>query len=120
MNWYLYCCPQCKKLITRYKEPLIMKDGRPKKWIRSWCEEKGIDARIQLVEGKIMEWQPIETAPKDGTEIILWNKSWQSPHSGYYGWRGWEQAYECGPWKNQPTHWMPLPEPPKRRRRRYD
>lgn len=57
-----------------------------------------------------MSWQPIETAPKDGTfvlavtesgyrVIVQWcaDKFWRSnvPHA-------WE-----------PTHWMPLPEPPQ-------
>ena len=67
MNWCLYRCPHCKKIVKRY---WLNKDGTPKKWIRSWCEEKGIDVRIQLVEGEMMEWQPIETVPKDRPILI--------------------------------------------------
>lgn len=58
------------------------------------------------------EWQPIETAPRDGREILIWTKSrevekavylsrkdaWVSPDGGY--------GYE-------PSHWMPLPTPPE-------
>ena len=59
------------------------------------------------------EWQPIKSAPRDGTRIIVYrpgkhnypkvavdfchapiNCWWHSPSDG------------------QPTHWMPLPEPP--------
>lgn len=62
------------------------------------------------------EWQPIETAPKTGEEIILahgnfvWIDSWQTDegleNGGY-----WE---ECETWTTPqvPSHWMPLPEPP--------
>ena len=61
-----------------------------------------------------MAWQPIETAPKDGTTVLLaWpsgmvtagyrsryeNVGWATPHGTYSG------VY-------QPTHWQPLPPAP--------
>ena len=62
------------------------------------------------------KWQPIETAPKDGTRVIL-NDSLHT-QIGFYS-----TALDCGEclgWVNDegivslnPTHWMPLPEPPK-------
>lgn len=53
MDWYLYRCPHCKKIVKRCGdgEYILKPDGTPKKWIGSWCEEKGVDARIQLVKG---------------------------------------------------------------------
>lgn len=72
-----------------------------------------------------MSWQPIETAQKDGSFVDLWADE-DCPDSNYYQGRvadctfnaargrfesvsGWGQVF---PVKN-PTHWMPLPEPPK-------
>ena len=66
-----------------------------------------------------MAWQPIETAPKDGTWILLtevlegqmitghpfilyWDDRW-----------GWGDIY--GKRDVNPTHWMPLPDPPVRK-----
>lgn len=60
------------------------------------------------------EWQPIETAPKDGTEIIVLmgakdiRLGWYfAPSSTTRGWL--DQSSK----KIRPTHWMPLPDPPK-------
>lgn len=73
------------------------------------------------------KWQPIETAPKDGTWIISWNGDEVAPAS--WGDNSEYQRGEVGwcygsPWyggtlydginimKTQPTHWMPLPDAP--------
>ncbi len=77
-------------------------------------------------------WQPIETAPKDGTDVMLSNGksvsvgSWlhqepvirerrdldgryidQDEFDGFEGWVDWG-----GGMQPAPTHWMPLPPPP--------
>lgn len=82
------------------------------------------------------EWQPIETAPRDGTEIIgiFSNDYGDQPKPTVYGpwtiafrngawWASWDDASVIeaeGYWgcdfkgaPIDPTHWMPLPEPPK-------
>lgn len=59
------------------------------------------------------KWKPIDTAPKDGTEVIGWGPSWDKPSL-----MEWDTLRNRG-WRNlsngekNPTHWMPLPEPPK-------
>ena len=73
-----------------------------------------------------MEWQPIETAPKDGTILIgkipnespdlnreiKWAFGWCSLYK--WEWAGMRKAT----WlklneEHQPTHWQPLPKPPQ-------
>ena len=61
-----------------------------------------------------MEWQPIETAPKDGTRVLLARRDWlESMALGFW-------SDDLGEWKSVigasflgATHWAPLPEPPK-------
>lgn len=82
------------------------------------------------------EWQPIETAPKDGTEIIgcfsdnygyqdeptvfgPWTIRWKG-NMWVSSWDGYGVIEYMGDFGTdyktpdvQPTHWLPLPEPPK-------
>lgn len=59
------------------------------------------------------EWQPIETAPKDNIPILAYCKGdvckvwWQTDFLD--GSQYWQNEADSEP---QPTHWMPLPEPP--------
>lgn len=61
-------------------------------------------------------WQPIETCPRDGREVLLAAKPpnhlwWKYGVGGYTAWKhaailfDWNYAFP-------PTHWMPLPPPP--------
>lgn len=68
------------------------------------------------------EWKPIDTAPKDGTEIIGANNC----YVGVFHWDSqghirkgqprpfWSQWFYPQHWSraHQPTHWLPLPAPP--------
>ena len=64
-------------------------------------------------------WQPIETAPRDGAFVLVWNGYWISaakywePYDGTYR-RGWvsETTELLELIEPQPTHWMPLPAAP--------
>jgi len=65
-------------------------------------------------------WQPIETAPKDGTEILAYDEmvlrvSWQDEWlSDDYAWHlGTCLMFGNSETKCSPTHWMPLPAPPE-------
>lgn len=58
-------------------------------------------------------WQPIETAPKDGSVLMLWTKYGEYPIFGKYS-ATYDEWLEYGgsEYKFTPTHWMPLPAAP--------
>lgn len=83
------------------------------------------------------EWQPIETAPKDGTEIDIWeychDPAWRPDEHGIehgmrltvvrWGGEYWEQFDQvgmagagfyscCNNGHYTISHWMPIPRPP--------
>ena len=76
-----------------------------------------------------MKWKPIETAPKDGTKILVYGlfageiigtsgeqtigvAFWDGGRSDYvnFHWKAANTDAYAGWWR--PTHWMPLPDPP--------
>lgn len=75
-----------------------------------------------------MNWQPIETAPKDGALILFWDEL-SGYEVGYWGECkdyladdddsviiGWTDGMNpiVGDGENfQPSYWMPLPPPPQ-------
>lgn len=81
------------------------------------------------------DWQDIDSAPKDGSMFLAYN-----PFMGVYstsytiGWKKTDgtidmeyRGFPCGQssgmlgrWDCQPTHWMPLPEPPSGQITRFD
>jgi len=80
-----------------------------------------------------MNWQPIETAPKDGTPLLLFcnptpalsghmepDEVFRSRMTTGYFDKHYHEWWLCVFWGYEseatlyedPTHWMPLPEPP--------
>lgn len=58
-----------------------------------------------------MEWQPIETAPKDGADILTYSRHHMSVRYWGEGEDG-EMAWQPRIRGEFPTHWIPLPAPP--------
>lgn len=79
---------------------------------RYW-EGRYRDVAAEL-EAALPQWQPIETAPKDNTPILVPTNAhsdgivivrWYT-YNGLAAWRDWDEDVHF------PTHWMPLPQPP--------
>lgn len=74
-----------------------------------------------MAEGEARRWKAIESAPKDGTAIDVWSdgcrhcdvewavekKAWATYGYDSMEHLGWHVL------KPQPTHWTPIPAPPK-------
>lgn len=69
------------------------------------------------------DWQPISTAPKDGTVIQVWHAIHGCPVSVMWKEEGfrfrgeilhWIERTYTSSWPERAfTHWMPLPQPPE-------
>lgn len=55
------------------------------------------------------DWQPIETAPRDGTEVLLHQSRWVTIGCFDPDDNSW-WCVEGG--EIEPDHWQPLPAPP--------
>lgn len=79
-------------------------------------------------------WLPIESAPRDGTAVLVMRDIWPGTETGRatecsghntYVAEWWSEEGVCGEWvcymdmisdplcPVEPTHWQPLPEPPQ-------
>ena len=107
---YIATCNECGETRDMAFYPLI----QPQKVPPLYSPDEGKFNGADIGLGKplnVSPWFPIETAPKDGTRVLL------------YGFDGYEAIF--GVWnkqwvwadylsnRSQPTHWMPSPEPPK-------
>jgi hypothetical protein len=62
-----------------------------------------------------MDWQPIETAPKDGMLILAYDGQEGYPCAvvrWVAHWGAWAGYYSGVDPLDEPTHWMPIPVPP--------
>ena len=75
-------------------------------------------ARAALAVVPVPEWQPIETAPRDGRLLLC--ASMTNQLHGYYDRAVLRYISELQGWSCpglsglSPTHWQPLPAPPER------
>ena len=98
--------------------------------IMAWGRKCAVQARERE---PLTEWLPIETAPKDGTAVLVMRDIWPGSKTGRaekcvghntYVAAWWADEGNSGEWvcymdrieepicPIKPTHWMPLPPPP--------
>lgn len=106
-------------------------EGVEGEWVSAADHDRVVQERDALA--RRVTWQPIETAPKDGSPMLLWDAEreipivgmWvsfagtNSPESYEPAYSGWDSMSGVPTWLDaspdaQPTHWMPLPAPPVR------
>lgn len=111
----------------------IVLSGYTSKDVSVWVDwTTGVDAGLKLhislgdlefiEESYINDWQPIETAPKDGTKVDLWwvsvvfdERACRIPDCWYsFGaWRHDQGKYGFPEIGEKITHWKPITSPPK-------
>lgn len=89
---------------------------------RRWSRNCGGDCLACMAEAGDPEcvaamtgWRPIETVPKDGTELLLYRPAWAyNVLTGAWS-KDHEQWWVDGALSNPAhfTHWMPLPPEPR-------
>lgn len=102
-------------------------------WFKALTLEEKEAAFMDLYRTK-NEWQPIESAPKDGTYVLLYYPAWKREvWIGHYwitetlnygkstgrreAWyaNGMASLFSTSKTEPQPTHWLPLPLPPEKK-----
>ena len=74
------------------------------------------DATAALAAYRTAAWRPIETAPKDGTRMLVYRPSGRynltlvgvDLRDNHYDGTWWHSRQD-----EQPTHWQPMPQPPE-------
>jgi len=125
-NIELKACPFCGEgadyLIVDHLEGTVM---RPAFCIR--CDYCGASCRhtdrgdhVSIWNTRAPQWQPIETAPKDGTAVLATSAHMKGPNGEPVAWAAvFDQERErlVATWDGEPlydaTHWQPLPAPPE-------
>lgn len=92
-------------MVLRMTANMLENSGKP---IAANQMRDAVNTIEQLQKGKA-QWQPIETAPKDGFHLQLYRPEIQ--FVGYFAKAGWCST-SCQVIDPPPTHWKPLPEPP--------
>jgi hypothetical protein len=68
--------------------------------------------RLETLLRCVNVWQPIKTAPKDGTTIFLKDRIYFDPWHYEAIWNGiqWYHGFGTAWPQAKPTHWMPIPK----------
>ena len=105
--------PLTKALKRSFEQSITDPENQPSQYGTVTLEMyEALEDQLAKAEQRVAEWQPIDTAPKDGTVIMVAEETepgfWEYEQSFYS--HTWE--FGGGSCTNNPTHWMPLPKAP--------
>lgn len=92
-----------------------VQDGANRLALAGYNQEAAMLRALRARVDELSQWRPIETAPKDGTDILV-----DAPdivcgctivHWKHPGWRLTYDGKLFQPSARQPTRWLPLPDP---------
>lgn len=102
-EWYVSCA--AKDCVMQPETPTYRTEAEA---LAAW-NRRASDAEIERLRAAI-DWRPIESAPKDGTAVLLYRSNARRTVKVDRWLAGWWYETKI---EHAPTHWLPLPEPPK-------
>lgn len=108
--------------LRRGGRAFLLRDGLTP-YVRRECHRTKLMYVVSAPQGTrgsrpMFDWQPIQTAPKDGTVVLVWSEG--DYHLASYidgpvpGWLQKDACFVLSGHMEPPTHWRPLPLPPQR------
>lgn len=85
-------------------------------WQKNWPASHETSMRAALEDADAAAWRPIEEAPKDGTKVNIWRENYTVLEAFWDVYlQKWllDLGSHIGAIHYEPTHFRPLPEPPK-------
>lgn len=98
--------------IKTIREALKIADADQRMYYANSRQAENVAKAFKALDAleKRLEWQPIETAPKKGRDpIYIWGPNYTEPQKAYPD-TYWTAGFSV---ETKPTHWQPLPQPPK-------
>lgn len=125
-RWWSVHCAGCGQEVSEARatypaETASRTSAADEAWNAAGAYAQSLRDRIAALEAQQAQapgWQPIETAPKDGSRILLW---WDGlVREGWCGGAGasrdggdWWRSHSLTVCNGRPTHWVPLPPAPQ-------
>lgn len=112
---------ETQDIVERLRHSANVLGNYDSEWTPDVATMRAAAAEIERLRS-LTKWRPIETAPRDGTDVLVAGDGWVDAASfgptKYHGY-GWLDAGDRAHWDSYTarplsgvTHWLPLPPPP--------
>ena len=112
--------------IMELEDGVIVTEPHVTRYMQAEIDELRAAVKSLAKEAEARDWQPIETAPKDGTAVLVYPATWNGHSVAIAKWESDKYAKKPRPYwsrnddlgrvtisrEHPPTHWMPLPLSP--------